>query len=94
MAPVIEEGGVFVSVFFFFLNADEIAYRFTFYFFKKKTKPLGLVFQSFFILFFSSFIPNFSFNIVGAQVFLDKKKKSLKYETTYFAFIFIFVKIN
>ena len=94
MAPVIEEGGVFVSV-FFFLNADEIAYRFTFYLKKKKTKPLGLVFQSFFILFFSSFIPNFSFNIVGAQVFLDKKKKkSLKYETTYFAFIFIFVRIN
>jgi hypothetical protein len=30
--------GVFVSVFFFFLNADEIAYRFTFYLKKKKKR--------------------------------------------------------
>lgn len=35
MAPVTEEGGSLLA-FCFFLNADEIAYRFTFYFFKKR----------------------------------------------------------
>jgi hypothetical protein len=75
MAPVIEEGGVFVSVFFFFERGRNSIQVHLLLKKKKKTKPLGLVFQSFFILFFSSFIPNFSFNIVGAQVFLDKKKK-------------------
>jgi hypothetical protein len=51
--------GVFVSVFFFFLNADEIAYRFTFYLKKKKNETLGLGLPKFFYFIFFFFYSKF-----------------------------------